>query len=227
MASRVATAWQVLQARRGTTISTGWPDFGAQQPWLQRKAAGGSSISRCWNCRSASTFGQRSHPKVIELAEKLDGMMHGADVEGVLQQLRLRGERQCRQLVSCCNNAIGRPHKKKIIGQMIRDTTASRWRPAACAACLLRQDFDLPIPTCVTPTARTTGAMASPARASRICLPHGGEPRCADRARRSWDSCRVHRGTGAGCRWRGDPAAHVFCQDPGGVAQTRRAVHCR
>ncbi len=36
----------------------------------------------------ASTFGQRSHPKVIELAEKLISLDAGADVEGVLQQLR-------------------------------------------------------------------------------------------------------------------------------------------
>src|SRR5512135_3086424 len=64
----------------------------------------------------ASTFGQRSHPKVIELAEKLISLMPVPMSKAFFNNSGSEADDSATKLVWYYNNAIGRPRKKKIIG---------------------------------------------------------------------------------------------------------------
>ena len=116
----------------------------------------------------ASTFGQRSHPTVIELAEKLIALMPVPMSKVFFNNSGSEANDSAAKLVWYYNNAIGRPRKKKIIGRM-KGYHGITVAPAACAACpSCTRISTCRSPTCATPTARTSGATASPARARRI-----------------------------------------------------------
>ena len=117
----------------------------------------------------ASTFGQRSHPTVIELAEKLISLMPVPMSKVFFNNSGSEANDSAAKLVWYYNNAIGRPRKKKIIGRMkgYHGITIGVRQPVRPALSCTRIST-CRSPTCATPTARTSGATASPARARRI-----------------------------------------------------------
>ena len=116
----------------------------------------------------ASTFGQRSHPTVIELAEKLISLMPVPMSKVFFNNSGSEANDSAAKLVWYYNNAIGRPRKKKIIGRM-KGYHGITVASAACAACpSFTRTSICRSRTCRTPTARITGATASRARARRI-----------------------------------------------------------
>ena len=117
----------------------------------------------------ASTFGQRSHPTVIELAEKLISLMPVPMSKVIFNNSGSEANDTAAKLVWYYNNAIGRPRKKKIIGRMkgYHGITVGRRQPVRPALSCTRTST-CRSPTSATPTARISGATASPARARRI-----------------------------------------------------------
>ena len=176
----------------------------------------------------ASTFGQRSHPTVIALAEKLISLMPVRMSKVFFNNSGSEANDSAAKLVWYYNNAIGRPRKKKIIGRMKGYHGITVASGSLCGLPYVHKDFDLPIPN-----VRHTDCP----HYWRYGKPGESEEDFASRMAENLDALieregpghgrRVHRRTGAGCRRRGDPAAHVFRQDPGGAAQARRAVHRR
>ncbi len=94
----------------------------------------------------ASTFGQRSHPKVIELAEKLIALMPAPMSKVFFNNSGSEANDSAVKLAWYYNNALGRPRKKKIIGRMkgYHGTTVAS--ASLSGLPYMHQDFDLPIP---------------------------------------------------------------------------------
>jgi 4-aminobutyrate--pyruvate transaminase len=93
----------------------------------------------------ASTFGQRSHPTVIELAEKLISIMPVPMSKVFFNNSGSEANDSAAKLVWYYNNALGRPRKKKIISR------AKAYHGVTIATASLtglpanHRDFDLPI----------------------------------------------------------------------------------
>jgi len=94
----------------------------------------------------ASTFGQRSHPKVIELAEKLISLMPVPMSKVFFNNSGSEANDSAAKLVWYYNNAIGRPRKKKIIGRMKGYHGITVASGSLCGLPYVHKDFDLPIP---------------------------------------------------------------------------------
>ena len=93
----------------------------------------------------ASTFGQRSHPTVIALAEKLIGLMPVPMSKVFFNNSGSEANDTAVKLVWYYNNAIGRPRKKKIIARM-KGYHGSTIAAASLAGLpYMHLDFDLPI----------------------------------------------------------------------------------
>jgi 4-aminobutyrate---pyruvate transaminase len=93
----------------------------------------------------ASTFGQRSHPMVIELAEKLISLMPVPMSKVFFNNSGSEANDSAAKLVWYYNNAIGRPRKKKIIGRMKGYHGVTIGSGSLCGLPYVHQDFDLPI----------------------------------------------------------------------------------
>src|SRR6516225_9318843 len=93
----------------------------------------------------ASTFGQRSHPKVIELAEKLISLMPVPMSKVFFNNSGSEANDTAAKIVWYYNNAIGRPRKKKIIGRMKGYHGITVASGSLCGLPFVHQDFDLPI----------------------------------------------------------------------------------
>ncbi|HET6194163.1 MAG TPA: aspartate aminotransferase family protein [Acetobacteraceae bacterium] len=94
----------------------------------------------------ASTFGQRSHPMVIELAEKLISLMPAPMSKVIFNNSGSEANDTAAKIVWYYNNAIGRPRKKKIIGRMKGYHGITVAAGSLCGLPFVHQDFDLPIP---------------------------------------------------------------------------------
>jgi 4-aminobutyrate--pyruvate transaminase len=94
----------------------------------------------------ASTFGQRSHPTVIELAEKLISLMPVRMSKVFFNNSGSEANDSAAKLVWYYNNAIGRPRKKKIIGRMKGYHGITVASGSLCGLPYVHKDFDLPIP---------------------------------------------------------------------------------
>jgi 4-aminobutyrate---pyruvate transaminase len=94
----------------------------------------------------ASTFGQRSHPMVIELAERLISLMPVPMSKVFFNNSGSEANDSAAKLVWYYNNAIGRPRKKKIIGRMKGYHGVTIGAGSLCGLPYVHQDFDLPIP---------------------------------------------------------------------------------
>ena len=155
------------------------------------------------------TFTQKVADVTIDLAEKLVAHGAGADVEGVLHQLRLGGQRHRRQdgLVlqqrarPAAEEEDHRPHqglsrRHRGGGEPDRPARSS----TAISTCRS--------PTSCTPTARTTTASASRARA-RSSSPRrmADELEALIQSRRAGHGRRLHRRAGDGRRRRDHAAA--------------------
>ena len=126
----------------------------------------------------ASTFGQRSHPTVIELAEKLISLMPVPMSKVFFNNSGSEANDSAAKLVWYYNNAIGRPRKKKIIGRMkgyhgITVGVRQPVRPALRAPGLRPADpqrapHRLPAFLALRQAGRERG---------RFRVAHGGEPR--------------------------------------------------
>jgi 4-aminobutyrate---pyruvate transaminase len=93
----------------------------------------------------ASTFGQRSHPTAIMLAEKLIGLMPVPMSKVFFNNSGSEANDTAVKLVWYYNNAIGRPRKKKIIARM-KGYHGSTIASASLAGLpFMHMDFDLPI----------------------------------------------------------------------------------
>ena len=190
--------------RRGATTSTRWPGCGApawasaRSGWRRRRT------SRCWKLPYASTFGQRSHPTVIELAEKLISLMPVPMSKVFFNNSGSEANDTAVKLVWYYNNALGRPRKKKIIGRdegLSRHHHRRRQPVPACPTCTT--DFDLPIANVRHTDCPHYYRYGKPGESEEeFAIAHGGEPRGADRARRPGDGRRLHRRAGAGRRRR-------------------------
>ncbi|HET7880959.1 MAG TPA: aspartate aminotransferase family protein [Acetobacteraceae bacterium] len=93
----------------------------------------------------ASTFGQRSHPKVIELSEKLISLMPVPMSKVIFNNSGSEANDTAVKTVWYYNNAIGRPRKKKIIGRMKGYHGITVASGSLCGLPYVHQDFDLPI----------------------------------------------------------------------------------
>ncbi len=93
----------------------------------------------------ASTFGQRSHPTVIELAEKLISLMPVPMSKVFFNNSGSEANDSAAKLVWYYNNAIGRPRKKKIIGRMKGYHGITIGAGSLCGLPYVHKDFDLPI----------------------------------------------------------------------------------
>jgi 4-aminobutyrate--pyruvate transaminase len=94
----------------------------------------------------ASTFGQRSHPTVIALAEKLISLMPVPMSKVFFNNSGSEANDTAAKMVWYYNNAIGRPRKKKIIGRMKGYHGITVASGSLCGLPYVHQDFDLPIP---------------------------------------------------------------------------------
>ncbi len=93
----------------------------------------------------ASTFGQRSHPAAIALAERLIGLMPVPMSKVFFNNSGSEANDTAVKLVWYYNNAIGRPRKKKIIARM-KGYHGSTIASASLAGLpFMHMDFDLPI----------------------------------------------------------------------------------
>ncbi|HUB48511.1 MAG TPA: aspartate aminotransferase family protein [Acetobacteraceae bacterium] len=93
----------------------------------------------------ASTFGQRSHPAAIALAEKLIALMPVPMSKVFFNNSGSEANDTAVKLVWYYNNAIGRPRKKKIIARM-KGYHGSTVASASLAGLpYMHMDFDLPI----------------------------------------------------------------------------------
>ena len=93
----------------------------------------------------ASTFGQRSHPTAIALAERLIGLMPVPMSKVFFNNSGSEANDTAVKLVWYYNNAIGRPRKKKIIARM-KGYHGSTIASASLAGLpFMHMDFDLPI----------------------------------------------------------------------------------
>ncbi|HVC59896.1 MAG TPA: aspartate aminotransferase family protein [Acetobacteraceae bacterium] len=93
----------------------------------------------------ASTFGQRSHPTAIALAEKLIALMPVPMSKVFFNNSGSEANDTAVKLVWYYNNAIGRPRKKKIIARM-KGYHGSTIASASLAGLpFMHLDFDLPI----------------------------------------------------------------------------------
>lgn len=93
----------------------------------------------------ASTFGQRSHPAAIALAEKLIALMPVPMSKVFFNNSGSEANDTAVKLVWYYNNAIGRPRKKKIIARM-KGYHGSTIAAASLAGLpYMHMDFDLPI----------------------------------------------------------------------------------
>jgi 4-aminobutyrate--pyruvate transaminase len=93
----------------------------------------------------ASTFGQRSHPTVIALAEKLISLMPVPMSKVLFSNSGSEANDTAAKLVWYYNNALGRPRKKKIIGRMKGYHGVTIGAASLCGLPYVHQDFDLPI----------------------------------------------------------------------------------
>jgi 4-aminobutyrate--pyruvate transaminase len=93
----------------------------------------------------ASTFGQRSHPTVIALAEKLISLMPVPMSKVFFNNSGSEANDTAAKLVWYYNNALGRPRKKKIIGRMKGYHGVTIGSASLCGLPYVHQDFDLPI----------------------------------------------------------------------------------
>jgi 4-aminobutyrate--pyruvate transaminase len=93
----------------------------------------------------ASTFGQRSHPTVIALAEKLIGLMPVPMSKVFFNNSGSEANDTAIKLVWYFNNALGRPRKKKIIGRMKGYHGVTIGAASLCGLPYMHQDFDLPV----------------------------------------------------------------------------------
>jgi 4-aminobutyrate---pyruvate transaminase len=93
----------------------------------------------------ASTFGQRSHPMVIELAEKLISLMPVPMSKVIFNNSGSEANDTAVKIVWYYNNAIGRPRKKKIIGRMKGYHGITVASGSLCGLPFVHKDFDLPI----------------------------------------------------------------------------------
>src|SRR3984885_13597060 len=93
----------------------------------------------------ASTFGQRSHPTAIELAEKLIALMPVPMSKVFFNNSGSEANDSAVNLVWYYNNAIGRPRKKKIIGRMKGYHGSTIGSASLAGLPFMHMDFDLPI----------------------------------------------------------------------------------
>jgi 4-aminobutyrate--pyruvate transaminase len=93
-----------------------------------------------------STFGQRSHPMAIALAEKLIGLMPVPMSKVFFNNSGSEANDTAMKLVWYYNNAIGRPRKKKIIARMKGYHGSTIGSASLAGLPFMHMDFDLPIP---------------------------------------------------------------------------------
>jgi 4-aminobutyrate--pyruvate transaminase len=93
----------------------------------------------------ASTFGQRSHPTAITLAEKLIALMPVPMSKVFFNNSGSEANDTAVKLVWYYNNAIGRPRKKKIIARMKGYHGSTIGSASLAGLPFMHMDFDLPI----------------------------------------------------------------------------------
>jgi 4-aminobutyrate---pyruvate transaminase len=93
----------------------------------------------------ASTFGQRSHPTAIALAEKLIALMPVPMSKVFFNNSGSEANDTAVKLVWYYNNAIGRPRKKKIIARMKGYHGSTIGSASLAGLPFMHMDFDLPI----------------------------------------------------------------------------------
>ena len=130
----------------------------------------------------ASTFGQRSHPTVIELAEKLISLMPVPMSKVFFNSSGSEANDSAAKLVWYYNNALGRPRKKKIIGRMkgYHGVTIGAGSLSGLPYCTWTSTCRSP--TCATLTVRTYALRKAGRERGGFRLAFGGEPRRADLA---------------------------------------------
>ncbi len=93
----------------------------------------------------ASTFGQRSHPTAIMLAEQLIGLMPAPMSKVFFNNSGSEANDTAIKLVWYYNNTIGRPRKKKIIARMKGYHGSTIGSASLAGLPFMHMDFDLPI----------------------------------------------------------------------------------
>ena len=151
---REATARSSSRAARASTstttaarnISRGWPACGAPRSASARSGWSRRPTRQMRQLPYYHTFAHKSHEPAIELAERLLAHGAGADVEGVLRQLRLGGQRHARSSWSGTTTTRSAGRRRRRSSRASAPTTASRSSAASLTGLPANhRDFDLPI----------------------------------------------------------------------------------
>jgi 4-aminobutyrate--pyruvate transaminase len=92
-----------------------------------------------------STFGQKSHPQAIELAERLIAMMPVPMSQVFFNNSGSEANDTAIKMIWYYNNALGRPKKKKIISRIKGYHGVTIGSASLTGLPYVHQDFDLPI----------------------------------------------------------------------------------
>ena len=174
------------------------------------------------------TFFQKGHEPAVELAERLLAVAPPGMARVLFQCSGSEANDAAIKLIWYTNEIVGRPEKRKIIGRVRGYHGNTVATVSLSGQPHMHQGFGLPVAR--LRAHRQPELLPLPAgRRDRggVQPTHGGQPRAADPGRRAGHRCRVLCRTGAGRRRRDHAAAGVFCGDPGGAAEIRRAVHRR
>ncbi len=153
----------------------------------------------------------------------------GADVEGLLLQLRLRGQRHRRQDGLVLQQRARPAGEEEDHRAAMAAITASPWpRPASPGLPLNHRDFDLPIANILHTDCPHYYRFGQPGESEEQFATRMAESLEALIQREGpGDGRRLHRRAGDGRGRRHHAAGDLFREDPGGAEEARHAVHRR